>query len=232
MVQLYVLVFASRLVSILFYDSYLPIDSSGDLLYRTMELSSFFLCLIILIVGYTIFKETYDSTSDSFGNFLFLPSAIGILWIIIPAFCLALVFHPSLNSNLITDVLWTFAITLESAAILPQITMLIKSLKASGDRVSTVIQPCISHILSSLGLSRLFLLVFWLASYTELNDKFTLNAKITLSPVGVNVGNFVVLSQCVQLLIMCDFLYYYVKALYSGHDIIEHLQNNWAMPPV
>lgn len=215
--------FTCRLTSIFFYEHYLPVDSSGDLLYGTMELSSLFLCLIILILGYTFFKETYDSTSDSFGNILFLPSFIGILWVVIPTFCLALVFHPNLNSNIITDVAWTFAIALESTAVIPQVIMLIKSLKATGG-VSTVAQPCVIHFLSSLGLSRLFLILFWLSSHKELNNN--------VSSVGVNVGHFVVFSQCVQLLVMCDFLYYYVKALYYGYDITEQLQHNWAMSPV
>ena len=236
MIQLYAIVFSSRLASILFYEGYLPFDSSGDFLYRAMEVSSLILCVVILILGYTMFKETYNSTSDSFGNFLFLPSVIGILWVVIPAFCLALIFHPSLNSNFITDVSWTFALALESTAVLPQIIMFIKSLKGAakggssssssgnggGAAQADVVQPWVSHVLSSLGLARLIHLVFWLSSYTELNDKFN------SSPGGAHVGHFVVFSQCVQLLLMCDYLYYYVKALYSGGDITDQLQNNWA----
>ena len=146
---------------------------------------------------------------------------MGILWVVVPAFCLALIFHPSLNSNFVTDLSWTFALALESTAVLPQIIMFIKSLKAA-QKKGDAVQPWVSHVLSSLGLARLIHLVFWISSYTELNDKFN------SSPGGAHVGHFVVFSQCVQLLLMCDYLYYYVKALYSGGNITDQLQNNWA----
>ena len=29
---------------------------------------------------------------------------------------------------------------------------------------------------------------------------------------------------------MCDYLYYYIKALYSGKDITEELSSTWAAP--
>jgi ER lumen protein retaining receptor len=221
MLQLYVIVFACRLASILFYEGYLPFDSSGDFLYRGMEIISFLLCLAIVIIILTMHKATYDSVSDSFGNFLMVPSFLGIVWVILPAFLLALIFHPSLNSNMITDVSWTFALAIESMAILPQIIMFIKSLKAA-QKKGEAVQTWVSHVLSCLGLARMIHLLFWISSYTELNDKFN------SSPGGSHVGHFVVFSQCVQLLLMCDYLYYYVKALYSGGDVTEQLQSNWA----
>jgi len=221
MVQLYVIVFACRLASILFYEGYLPFDSSGDFLYRAMEIISFLLCIVIAVLCVTMHKDTYDSSADSFGNILMVPSMFGIIWVIFPSLLLALIFHPSLNSNMLTDVSWTFALAMESTAILPQIIMFIKSLKAASAS-NVQVQAWVSHVLSCLGLARLIHLLFWISSYTELNDKFN------SSPGGSHVGHFVVFSQCVQLLLMCDYLYYYVKALYTGEKITESLQNNWA----
>lgn len=262
MIEMYITVFACRLASILFYEGYLPFDSSGDYLYRGMEIAGFFMCLTIALCTITMFKDTYESSADSFGKtiykyrvyvlafnnvyvFIFIPSLtnplsiflssfnsghilgvpsfMGIIWVVAPSFVLALIFHPSLNSNMLTDVSWTFALALESTAILPQIIMYIKSLKdAQKKGIEAGNEGWVSHILACLGLARLIHLVFWLSSYTELNDKFN------SSPGGSHVGHFVVFSQCVQLLLMCDYLYYYVKALYSGGNISSELQNNWA----
>lgn len=129
MIELYVVVFACRLASILFYEGYLPFDSSGDYLYRGMEIAGFLLCIGIGLLIVTLHKDTYQTAADSFGAVLGVPSMCGIVWVMVPSFCLALVFHPSLNANMVTDVAWTFALALESTAILPQIIMFIKSLK-------------------------------------------------------------------------------------------------------
>lgn len=223
MIELYIIVFGCRLSSILFYEGYLPFDSSGDYLYRGMEIAGCVLCTVIAIFTVTLYKDTYQSDSDSFGAILGLPSSIGIVWVMVPAACLALIFHPSLNSNMLTDVAWTFALALESTAILPQIIMFIKNLKEASKKGKDTDQGgWVSHILACLGLARLIHLVFWISSYTELNDKFN------SSPGGSHVGHFVVFSQCVQLLLMCDFLFYYVKGVASGGDVASELQNNWA----
>ena len=220
MIELYVVVFACRLASILFYEGYLPFDSSGDYLYRGMEIAGFLLCIGIGLLIVTLHKDTYQTAADSFGAVLGVPSMCGIVWVMVPSFCLALVFHPSLNANMVTDVAWTFALALESTAILPQIIMFIKSLKEAKKNVGN--EEWISHIIACLGMARLIHLIFWLSSYTELNDQFN------KSPGGAHVGHFVVFSQCVQLLLMCDYLYYYVKALYSGGNVTSELQSTWA----
>lgn len=38
----------SRLVSILFYDGYLPYDASGDIIYRITEVIAFICCVFVL----------------------------------------------------------------------------------------------------------------------------------------------------------------------------------------
>ena len=54
MIEMYITVFACRLASILFYEGYLPFDSSGDYLYRGMEIAGFFMCLTIALCTITI----------------------------------------------------------------------------------------------------------------------------------------------------------------------------------
>ena len=58
----------------------------------------------------------------------------------------------------------------------------------------------------SLGFARALHLWFWLSSHHELGDKNT----------GAYVGYFVVLAQIVQMVLMGDFFYFYVKSLQKG----------------
>ena len=168
------------------------------------------MCALIV----TIYKGEYKQELDHFGSFLGMPSSLGVVWVIAPAFGLSLIFHPSLNSNFFTDVAWTFALALESTAILPQVFMFVRFMKAE----KQTLEPWTSHIVAGLGLARLFHLLFWLSSYTELTVKFN------SSPGGAHVGHFVCFLNCCTVL-MCDYLYYYIKALYSGKDITEELSS-------
>ena len=127
---------------------------------------------------------------------------------LVPTFILALVFHPSLNNNMLTDVAWTWALCLESVAILPQIVMFMSN--------GGVVDEWTSHVVASLGLARFFQLVFWISSYHELNDKFN------SSPGGEHVGHFVVASQVLQLLLMGDYFYFYIKAMKDGRPMVMH----------
>ena len=83
-------------------------------------------------------------------------------------------------------------------------------------------------------LIQLFLMVysFWYLfcpfGHGQCGDR--LNDKFNSSPGGAHVGHFVVFSQCLQLLLMCDYLYYYIKAMYSGKDITAELSQTWANP--
>ena len=77
----------------------------------------------------TIYKGEYKQELDHFGSFLGMPSSLGVVWVIAPAFGLSLIFHPSLNSNFFTDVAWTFALALESRPF-PQVFMFVRFMKA------------------------------------------------------------------------------------------------------
>ena len=50
-----------------------------------------------------------------------MPSQVGIIWLVVPSVCMALVLHPSLNGNFFTDVAWTMACYLETMAMIPQL---------------------------------------------------------------------------------------------------------------
>ena len=205
--QCYVCVFIFRLSSILNYEGYLPFDRSGDFIYQAFEVLSLVASVgcVFLVLG--PYKHTYEKTNDKFGSW-HIPSEFGAIYILVPTFILALVFHPSLNNNMLTDVAWTWALCLESVAILPQIVMFMSN--------GGVVDEWTSHVVASLGLARFFQLVFWISSYHELNDKFN------SSPGGEHVGHFVVASQVLQLLLMGDYFYFYIKAMKDGRPMVMH----------
>lgn len=206
--QCYIGVFCFRLSSILFYEGYLPFDRSGDFIYQAFEVLSLVavIACVFCIIG--PFKHTYEKEHDKFGTWWGVPSELGVIYTLIPTFLLSLIFHPSLNSNMLTDTAWTWALCLESVAILPQIVMFMSK--------GGVVDEWTSHVVASLGLARFFQLVFWISSYHELNDKFN------SSPGGEHVGHFVVASQVLQLLLMGDYFYFYIKAMKEGRPMIMH----------
>ena len=91
--QVYTLVFVSRLISILWHQGYLPFDSTGDWFYHIVELISLSSTGFAVYGALAAFKGTYDVKYDNFGN-LHIPNAAGALYIVIPCFLLAVLFHP------------------------------------------------------------------------------------------------------------------------------------------
>merc|ERR1712216_1000864 len=154
---------------------------------------------------YAVYDNEYRSEHDAFGWTAYIPNVLGNLYLVVPCLILAVVFHPSLNFNFFTDTAWTFAMCIESVAIIPQLVVFQKT--------GGVVEFSTSHFVAALGVARLFSLLFWLSSYHELNDKYASN------PTGQYVGHFVVASQIIQLLLMVDYFYYYLKALQKGQPV-------------
>lgn len=107
----YTLSLFARLSSILVYEGYLPYDSTGDFIYRVSEIATFVCCIILLYCGFVAYKRTYNAELDTFRWYFFA----------IPALVFAMFIHPSLNLHYYADVAWTFALYLESTAMLPQL---------------------------------------------------------------------------------------------------------------
>jgi hypothetical protein len=190
----YAISFAAKCISILFYEGYLPYDSSGDFIYRLVEV----LALGIAILVYTFvsgkFKGTYNWDLDN----------INAIVLIVPTLILSIFVHPSLNNNFLADSAWTFALYLESIAMFPQLYLFSKK----GGEIETFT----SHFVASQALSRFFAFVFWIFSYHELNEP---HAK-SWSMMPGYCGYFVLLFQLVQLILLGDFMYYYVRSLKRG----------------
>jgi hypothetical protein len=201
--QCYVCVFASRLLSILRHEGYLPYDRSGDWIYHCIEVGAFLATLAALFLVHGAYASTYDVTADGFGA-PGVPSHLGALVLIVPAFVIALLVHPGLNKDVLSDASWTYAMYLESFAVLPQLYLFQKQAK----RVATV-DYLVGHFVAALGLSRVVEMGFWMNSFHELADR---NG-------NRHVGVLVLVAQMVHLVIMGDFFYFYLRSVKKGLPI-------------
>lgn len=204
--QAFAIVSAARLSSILVYEGYLPFDKSGDWFYQFCEIVVLAQVIGLVIVVTAIYPRTYSKNSDTFGAGL-LPSQMGLVWLAIPSLLLATVLHPSLNGNWLTDVAWTFALYLEAVAILPQLVMFQRSREKE-------VEAYTANFVFGIAVARALHFVFWLSSYHELNDKYA-------TSIGSKYpGHLVVLSQVVNLVLMGDYIYYYMASARHGKPVL------------
>jgi len=199
--QLYCLVFFFRLTSILRHEGYLPYDKSGDWLYHFIEVMSLVFCSCALYGCMVPFKNTYQSDLDRFGE-RNVPPGTGAVYLAGPILLLAMIFHPNLNADFLSDTAWTYAMYLESAALVPQLYMFQK--QASG-----VVELLTAHFVAALGFGRLMEFFFWIYSYHELAGS-----------TGKIPGYLAILSQFVQLVLMVDFFWYYYIAVKSATPLV------------
>merc|ERR1719382_2228677 len=205
MMECYTAVFLCRLTAIVPFEGYLPFDKSGDWLYQVCE--AFGLCLAGTIVYCcrVQYASTYDSAVDCFNH----------LWIIAPCAVISLILHPHLNNNIPTDIAWAFALYLESVTVLPQFFMFMKEGRA---------QTHTSHFLAAQALSRLMSFIFWASSFSELSNPDHHIKKF--------VGHWVVGIQLIQLIVMGDFIYHYIRAIQKGIPVSEAMTFSCAVPPL
>lgn len=194
MMECYIAVYACRLTAIVPFEGYLPFDKSGDWLYQLCEAVALCLAGSIVYCCRVMFPTTYDENVDSFKH----------VWIMAPAGVIALILHPHLNNNMPTDIAWGFALYLESVTVLPQFFMFMKEGK---------VQTHTSHFLAAQALSRLMSFIFWASSFSELSNPDHNIKKF--------VGHWVVGIQLIQLIIMGDFIYHYLRAIQKGLPVSE-----------
>jgi len=200
--QLYSLVFFFRLTSIIRHEGYLPYDKSGDWLYHLIEILALFFTSSALYACMYPFKSTYQKDLDTFGE-LNVPPGFGAVYLAVPIAIVAIFVHPNLNSDFFSDTAWTFAIYLESAALVPQLYMFQK--QSSG-----VVELLTAHFVAALGFGRCMEFFFWIYSYHELA-----NSSGSKLP-----GYLALIAQFVQLVLMLDFFWYYYIAVKNATPLV------------
>jgi hypothetical protein len=209
--QLYAIVFFCRLTSIIRHEGYLPYDKSGDWLYHVIEISSLVLTSSALYACMKPFRSTYQAEQDKFGE-MNVPPGMGAVYLAVPILLLAIFVHPNLNNDFLSDVAWTYAMYLESAALIPQLFMFQK--QASG-----VVELLTAHFVAALGFGRVMEFCFWIYSYHEL-----------ASSTGSRLPGYLALfSQFVQLVLMLDFFWYYYIAVKNATPLVLPSHTGMAM---
>ena len=200
--QLYCLVFFFRLTSIIRHEGYLPYDKSGDWLYHFIEVMSLIFTGAALWACMMPYKHTYQVDLDRFGE-LHVPPGFGAVYLAGPILVIAILVHPNLNADFISDTAWTYAMYLESAALVPQLFMFQK--QASG-----VVELLTAHFVAALGFGRIMEFFFWIYSYHELANS-----------AGSRLPGYLALfAQFVQLVLMLDFFWYYYLAVKNATPLV------------
>jgi hypothetical protein len=192
---LYMIALSFRLSATVPYESYIPVDRSGDYLYQTIEATS-----LVLVVA-TLFKML-NLYSDDFTR----ENKLGIMSIIAICGGAAMYVHPNLNQVIVADRSWTFSVYLEALVMVPQLFMLTK--------LGGAVESLQGHYMACTFASRLTMLRLWSKSYVELSH--------TEEDKWAGVG--VLGAHILACIVLADFMYLYVRSFRSGRAGIMPLQ--------
>jgi len=190
--QLYCLVFFFRLTSIIRHEGYLPYDKSGDWLYHWIQV------IALLLTGCALWACTE-------GQFVNKHQGEGVdaAYLAVPVLILAVFAHPNLNKDFLSDVGWTYAMYLESVALVPQLFVF-------RDKKSGPVDLLTAHFVAALGFGRVIEFTFWLYSHSEL-----------ATSAGSKLPGYLALfSQFMQLVLMLDFFRHYYFAVKNSTPLI------------
>lgn len=153
--------------------------------------------LDILIAVFVTYRSTYQEELDVLKTKHILPIVMAA----------SVLIHPGFDRGFVYSVIWTLTFYSDVAALIPQVVMM-----AQG---AGKVEAPISHFVAATALSRGVDLYFWWVSH-----EFGPQGYI----FGFNYsGWLIVVVHIVNLLIVADFLYYYLKARFSGSALNEDL---------
>lgn len=178
-----------RMGTTLWLDGYLPTDKSGDWIYQVGDVISFLMVLQILFCVHVKYKATYQAERDT----------CDVRNLVMVTIVLAVLVHPSMNAWAPFDILWTVHLYVDAVAMVPQLWMISKSgVQVSGYTAHYVAATLLSNVLSAF---------FWFFASPELGD----------DKGGVNMAGLAVNgAHVLQLLLLLDFGYFYLKACLTG----------------
>lgn len=180
--------YALRLSSTTWLKGYIPVDETGDWLYQLLDVFALIMVLDLLHCIFKLHRDTYQEDHDSFNI-----QAAGVA-----CFVSAVLVHPDLNNRPLFDTLWTTALYVDMVAMLPQLQVMMKN---RGE-----VEALTSHFVGATAMSRGVSLCFWYHGFAELAP---LDGSFNLA------GWAIILAHVFQVLLLCDFLYYYIRACLS-----------------
>jgi len=184
-----------RVFSTTIYDGYLPVDKSGDMWVQIVDACSLVVVICTVYMIHKSFVHTYQEEKDDFS-----------IWPIVCA-CVTSAFfiRGDLNRDPVFDVIWTLGLNFEIFQMLPQLYMLTK--------MGGFVENTTAHYVVNIFMGCVCKMAFWLWAAPKCSE--------LTGPTGsyweMNLGGFFILgAHAFQILVMCDFMYYYVKAMWMG----------------
>lgn len=185
------LALACRLSSTLWLNGYLPVDSSGDMVYQVIDLCSLALVLWLLWSVLVAKRSTYQAEADTFP----------VISTAVCATVLAALLHADMNNRPIFDTTWMAGLFISTVAVLPQLWLSCRT----GGRMEALTGHYVAIMALSRAVSGSFI---WYAQ-----------GDIVCKPwvEGINHGVWAILgAHALHLLLLGDFTYYYVRSLSRG----------------
>jgi len=187
-------VYGFRLSSSTWLKGYIPTDGTGDYLYQILDFVTLLLAVFLIFCCTKKYASSYQEQYDT----------LEVKPLIMACSALAVLLHPDLNDRPLFDTLWTASLYIDSLAMLPQLWMMSRSGEA---KVLT------SHYVAAMALSRLMNFVFWFHAYPELAMLGEEDEEGNIGEPGSNVAGYaVVVAHVVQLALMADFVWCYLRA--------------------
>lgn len=128
-------------------------------------------------------------------------------WLIPSCIIFAAILHPSLNEGPWSSFFWTSCLYLDVMALMPQIVMMSQG--------GGTVEAPICHFVAATAVSRMVDLWFWLFNFHLVGDY--LPGEFHFS------GWLIIFFHVLHLLLVADFMYYYMKARLSGSSFSEDL---------
>jgi len=178
-----------RLSSTTWLKGYIPVDATGDWLYQMLDVAALCMALKLIHCVFKTHRHTYQEEYDS----------LNVVMAAIVCFVLAVLIHPDLNARPVFDTLWTTALYIDVIAMVPQLWMMSK--------VGRDVEALNCHFVGATAMSRCANLCFWFYGFVELAP---LDGSFNLA------GWVIITAHVVQTLLLCDFLFMYVKACMSS----------------
>eukprot|EP00747_Dinoflagellata_sp_TGD_P162969 gnl/TRDRNA2_/TRDRNA2_181169_c0_seq1.p1 gnl/TRDRNA2_/TRDRNA2_181169_c0~~gnl/TRDRNA2_/TRDRNA2_181169_c0_seq1.p1 ORF type:complete len:289 (-),score=57.89 gnl/TRDRNA2_/TRDRNA2_181169_c0_seq1:126-992(-) len=179
-----------RLSSTTWLNGYLPVDASGDWIYQMIDVTSLGLVCWLLYHVVVESQRSYQMEKDD------LP----VLPLILGGLVLAALLHADMNSRPLFDAAWMAGLNIGCVAVLPQLWIVAKN----GGKVDTLT----SHFIMAMAVSRLLSGTFmWHA-------RFDITCDMWFGEINHAIWA-ILAAHAVNLLLLGDFGYYYLKAVFS-----------------
>jgi len=165
-----------------------------------IEMMQIVSCLLAYVNLWSVFKTYRSSYQEEL-------DILKVKYLIPGCVLLGLVLHPHFRQGWKYSLSWSMSFYIDVLALLPQVVMM--------QRGNGKVEAPIAHYVAAMAFSRMSDLIFW---YFRWN----------LGPQGwwhgINISGIIIVGfHVVSLLLVADFMYYYIKARLHGRHMTEDM---------